>query len=382
MKRVALTSQIEATVRKALGADADLANLAIYEAIALNTLPLRKRHPLYNGAKADVSFLYEMAAELSRESRPVHVGHNNEGIPLGRVFHGSVVANGAESELRVLFFLDASEAEAIQKVENGTVDQVSVSVLPKQVLNSASGFDYLGPDATFDNIYSGDDGEGNILNQNGVYARMVGLDSFFEMSLVGQGGAQNARIVRRDQSHFGSSFEKLAASGLDPNSFVLVASIEADAMDLSALVAQLTDTKVELASTKTDVTAKDAMIATLTADKSALETQLAELGDVPAALAAKDGEIATLAADKTAVEAARDAAVVSLQAVAKAILTAAGKVDAEIPSDVAELSALIESTETGLAAALVVGGRAAGADASSVETPSHGADLSAFVTRK
>src|SRR5690606_32972543 len=183
-----------------------------------------KRHPLYNGSRVDRSMLLEMAAELGRETRPVQLMHDKDELPVGRVFHGEVVDQGTESELRVLFFLDPTANKEATKIEAGAIDQVSVSVLSKHIYNSVSGFDYLGPDATFEHIMSGTDPDGNTIGENGVYGRMVGLDQWFELSLVGMGGARNARIVSRDESHFGSSYQKLAASGLDPNALVLVAS--------------------------------------------------------------------------------------------------------------------------------------------------------------
>lgn len=378
MKRIEITAQIEAHLRSALGADADLNAFSVYEAIAFNTLPVRKRHPVYKGARADAAFLAEMADAVNKESRPVHIGHDSSGLPIGRIFHGEVVNGFSGQELRALFFIDNQHSAEIAKIEHGTVDQVSVSVLPKQLLNSVSGFDYLGAEADFTHIMTGTDPDGNTLGENGVYARMVGLDSFFEMSLVGQGGAENARIVRRDQSHFGSSFQKLAASGLDPNALVLVASVEADKMDLTALVGQLTDTKVELSTMTTAKATLEASVETLTAQNSALTQQLADLGDVPAALAAKDTEITGLTEAKTTLEADSAAAVASLQTVATALLTASGKVGEAVPATVAELSALIESTKAGLVAALVSGGRSNPSDLDSVGSHTPTADFSAF----
>ncbi len=381
MKRVQLNSTIENHARRALGADVDLNSIVIFEASALNTQPLRKRHPLYFGARVDRSMLYEMAASLASESVPVHVEHvRGEGLPFGRVFHGEVLENGAESELRTLFFVDASETEAIAKIENGTVDQVSVSILPKKVLNSKSGFDYLGPEATFEHIMTGTDPEGNTLNEDGVYARLVNLDAFFEMSLVGQGAARNARIVRREESHFGPSFQKLAASGVDPNALVLVATSETQKMDLTALIADLTDRKVELQNKTTEIAGLNTQVATLSTEKAALEARLAELADVPAALEAKDAEIATLSTDKTAVETNLSAAVEALKDVAKKVLVASGNLEPTIPDSVEDLAALIASTETGLAAVLVAGGKAAPTDAPAAKAPA--VDFTAFSTRR
>lgn len=354
MKRIQITPQIESHLRRSLGAEADLSNHVIFEAIAINTQPLRKSHPIYKNARMDSSILYEMAAELMVESRPVQIQHNSEPLPIGRVFHGEVRDS---SELRVLFFVDATEEQHIAKIENGTVDQVSISVLSKQILNSVSGFDYLGPDADFDNFYSGDDGEGNIIGENGVFARLVGLDSFFEMSLVGQGGARGARIVSREESHFGSSYRQLAASGIDPNAYVLVATATKEPeMDLQSLVADLTAKGVELHTATAAKAVADAEIVTLTARVAELEAEVAALQPNPEA---ETVDVVALTAD-------RDAAVAALTNVAGVLLTASGKEIKDLPGTVAELSTLIDETKTGMAAKLIAGGVADGADRSGV----------------
>lgn len=341
MKQIEKTQSIRDLLTASAG-DVDIDALRVYEAIAFNTLPVRKEHPLYKGARADRQFLLEMAAELKRESRPVQIQHNTSPLPIGRVFHGEVVDTGVESELRVLFFLDPTANAEAAKIEAGSVDQVSVSVLAKQMLNSASGFDYFGPDADIENIWSGTDNDGNKLGVNGVYAQMRGLDKFFEMSLVGQGGAQNARIVSRDRSHFGASLERLAASGMDPNSLVLIATSSKEiSMDLSTLVADLTSKTADLTNAQRDLALSTEKVTGL---EATIATQTATIDDLNAQLTAAK------AVDVQTIEAARDAAVAALSDVAKAVLTKVGKLDlvASLPTTVTELSALIDEHSNAL----------------------------------
>ncbi len=352
MKQVHKSEHILDLLRKSLGEGVDLESLRVYEAIALNTLPLRKSHPLYNGSRVDLSMLLEMAADLGRETRPVQLMHDKDELPVGRVFHGEVVDQGTESELRVLFFLDPTANKEATKIEAGAIDQVSVSVLSKHIYNSVSGFDYLGPDATFEHIMSGTDPDGNTIGENGVYGRMVGLDQWFELSLVGMGGARNARIVARDESHFGSSYQKLAASGLDPNALVLVASTSTrkHTMDLEKLVAQLTDTKVELSQ-------KDGTITQLTASITEKDEQIASLSAKLEEAERPNEEVQQQIADLTVKAETLDAAVEALKGIATKVLTAAGKPAEDLPETVAELDALINETTEALAASLVAGGR-------------------------
>lgn len=363
MKRIALTPQIEQHLRRSLGDSAgDLSTYAIYEAVALNTQPLRKNHPVYKDARMDSSVLYEMAASLRSESRPIQIEHDKSVSPIGRVFHGEVIDS---VELRTLFFIDPSETTVLSKLDSGTIDQVSVSVLTKQVLNSVSGFDYIGPDATLEHFFSGDDGEGNVLGQNGVFARLVGLDSFFEMSLVGQGGARGARIVSRDDSYFGTSYKQMAASGLDPSVYVLTASAtpvsptkpEENPMDMAQLIADLTSKGVDLEVTKQALTAAQAEATRLTAELAAaqervtaLEAQVAETPDAEKL-------------QKT--EADLSAATEALTNVATILLTASGqtdKIEGLKDSNIASLTAVIDESKTTLAAKLTAGGVSQGAD--------------------
>lgn len=369
MKRLTLTPQIESYIRRAQGGSFDANSLVVFEATAVNTLPLRKQHPIFKGARIDAASLHEMGSRLLSESVPVHLQHDSQPLPVGRVFHGEVHPLGGDDfELRTLFWIDAAEEEAVRKVENGTVDQVSVSVLHKQALNSVSGFDYFGPDSDFENIFSGNDGEGNVLGQNGVYAKLVGLDTWFEMSLVSQGGAQKARIHRREESYFGSSYEKLAASGLDPNAFVLVASIEEPKMDLSKLVEKLTAKEVEVArlSDKNEELTQE--IETLKAKVAEMEPAVEEVTTLKADIA--EGKITS---ESLAL------ATGALQTVAKLLLTAKGKPEAEMPATVSDLKSFIEDHKTELAAQFIAGGVSRGADQTSVtEADTHPVRVGAF----
>lgn len=351
MKQIAITSEIAAHLRRALGSDVNVSDYVVYEAIALNTLPLRKAHPLYKGATSDRGMLEEMSAAVVTESRPVQIMHDNEVLPVGRVFHGQVRDSFSGPELRVLFFVARSEAEIITKIDDGTVDQVSVGVLPKQALCSECGWDFLGEDSSFENIFEGTCINDHVLGEDGVHARLIGLDAWYEMSLVGQGGAQGARIVRRDQSVFGSApIHRLAANGLDPNHLVLAAIPQrTDPMELTQLVQELTDAKAQLVI----LTEKNE---TLVADVTTRDTQIAEL----TSLQEKVTELEAQLAAKTSVETERDEALEALRELARKALVATGDATAaklEGKATVAEFVALISETSL----TLVAGGKAADA---------------------
>lgn len=378
MKQITKTPEITAILRQSVGPSVNTDNLAVYEAIAFNNRPVRKNHPLFKGAIADRSLLLEMAAALSIESRPVQIQHDTDGLPSGRAFHGRVNDKGSESELRVLFFVDKNETALMNKIDSGTVDQVSVSIIPKKMLNSKSGFDYLGAEAKPENVWTGTDNDGNTIGKDGVYARMVGLDNWYELSLVGMGGAENARIVSHDESFFGSSYQKLAASGVDPSVFLLEASTENETMDLSSL----TDKLLTLSADNATATAN---IATLTATNTSLSAQVADLttkleaaGKPDETAVALQANLDTATAQVTTLTADNEAAIAALRKVATTVLAASGKMDTDVTKlSVAELTALIDETKVKLSAALVVDGKS-GDSNTDVNTEKKFTDFSAF----
>ncbi|WP_353645759.1 hypothetical protein [Mesorhizobium sp. WSM2239] len=356
VKQISKTADIIALLTRA-GAAVD--DVAVFEAIALNNRPLRKRHPLYNGAVAQRSFLLEMALALELESRPVQIMHDGSQLPIGRIFHGKVV-DGVDTELRVLFWIEKAHEDKIKSVDNGTVDQVSVGILPKQMICSADGFDFFAAESSIEHIFTGTTPDGHKVGENGVYCKMVGLEAFFEISLVGQGGAQNARIVNSDQSHFSAPMQRLAANA-DFHHLALTATATMDkpTMDVKELLAELRTVERDSAKTAIENETLKASTATLTAERDELKTKLeAAVQAAPAVTA----ELAELKTKNEGTEAALAAADEALRDICKKILTANGQVDAEVPAELADVVTKITDTSAGLAAALAAGGKARGAE--------------------
>jgi hypothetical protein len=380
MKQITKTAKIIAKLRKTVSADVDLDALAVFEASAFNTLPIRKKHFLYKGARADKFMLDDMVTELAKESRPVQIMHNGEMLPVGRVFHGEVLPlNKNDYEIRVLFFVDAT-GEQVRNIDLGIVDQVSVSVMSKKLICSACDFDYLGEGATSENFWTATCANDHSIGQKGVYAKMQGLSDWNELSLVNRGGAQNARIVSPDKAHFtGPAALRLAAHGIEPSMLILTATADMEnTMDFAELSGQVVDLRV-------DVKLKEAEIATLTAKLgeattkvTALEANLASAGNGAQALAAKDTEIAAAVAATAVEKTEKEAALSALKEVATALLVASGDTAPTVPETVAELSALITEKKAALAAVLIAGGRSKAADTPVVEQKR---SLSAFKAR-
>jgi len=346
MKQIAVTSDILDKLRKVVSSDIRVENLAVFEAIALNELPLRKKHPLYNKAVTSTGTLQLMLTQMLAESVPVQLMHEGGMLPAGRVFDGKLLQTETGAELRVLFFVDKTETALIAKIDNGTIDQVSVSILPEHILCSECGWDFLGKEATFDHIYSGTCENDHTLGEEGCHARLIGLDTWSELSLVGRGGARNARIVAQDKSVFGPTYQRLAASGLDPNALVLSATATEGKfkMDLTQLVDQLTSAKADLTATTAKVATLEAGVVAKDTEIATLTQQLADAGEAAVKLAEKDARIADLEAQLTK-------ATEALTGVAQTLLVAGGKVDGVPPADLDAVVALISEKSTALAAA-------------------------------
>lgn len=317
MRRLPITQDIASQLRLHLGADADVSNYSVFEAIGVNSLPIRKKHFLFKDAVIERSTMEEMATGLLRESIPLQIMHDSEPLPAGRVFAGRVNDTFYGPELRVLFWVDDNHSELIEKIEAGTVDQVSVGMMAKTLQCSSCEFDYLS-DKTGEHIMTRTCANDHELGKDGTHLRLKGLDHWFELSLVGQGGAQGAKIVRRDQSVFGETQAyRLAASGIDPNMLVLSASPDkVEEMDLKAVIDEITDLKATVKDLNTkietltaDVASRDEQITALTATIAERDATIAEHETQLAVLPERDAEITELKATiETNLAAVKDAA--------------------------------------------------------------------------
>ena len=357
MKQLPLTGDLLTKLQAAVGSTVDVSNYAVFEAKAINTNPVRKQHPLYNGGVHDRSFLLQMAQSVNTESLPLQIMHNSDNLPSGRIFYGEVLDTGAGSELRVLFWVDKGVAQsAVDLLNNGTVDQVSVSILPANACCSSCGFDFLGPKSTMDNIWNGTCDNEHVIGENGVHTVMSQLNAWFEMSLVGKGGIPGARLVSGADARLTN--HRLAASGTEASMLTLTLSSdplspEKNTMtpaELAAFIKDLTDTKVALALKDAALATSTAQVADLTVQLTASEAKLVEDPAKVAAAALALSDNATLTK--------------SLKDVAQLLLTGSGDVTAKVPETIAELTALV-SAKTGAGFKLSLTPAAGGASQSS-----------------
>lgn len=362
-KRVKMTDEIGRKLRASIGdPSADLANFVVYEARMLTTEPLRRKGGLFARSRISHSTLTEMADFLAKDGNavPLHIMHDqSSNLPVGRVFAGRVqsMPNG-ETELRGMFYLPLEEKDAIAKIDNSVVDEVSVGLETKHLYCSECNWDFKGADSTLMNLYTCTCPNDHTVGENGMYLRGVGMESFFELSLVSRGAAQGAKILSRALQSMGQEkVERLAASGMPAEATVLIASYEMEnsenqtnegesKMDKETL-ALLNANATELATAKLQLDGANAK-------NTALEAQVA---DLTAKLSAKDDEVKTLKAaaeqaqpGTAELQAQLDAktkeladATEKLAPHVKAALVASGTAEAEVPATLIEMAAVVEA---------------------------------------
>ena len=239
-KQLEKTTEIIDSIKSSVdNDDLDVSKFAVYEARMLSTEAITQKG-FYDGARVSRSTLVEMAEYVNQKgtSVPLQVMHETRGmLPVGKVFSAGVrdMPNG-ETELMGRFYIpedgpDGEQTKLINKIESSLVDEVSVGLLAKKAICSECDFDYFGPEADFLNILTLTCDNDHTIGENGTHIRLVGMDMFAELSLVGKGAARDAKILSRaksSQSLSKETVERLAASGIPAEAHVLTASFKMD----------------------------------------------------------------------------------------------------------------------------------------------------------
>lgn len=239
MKQQYKNQKVVGLLQKALGQGADLSQLAVFETIAFNTLPVTKRGSIFDKAVATANTLQEMSKFVQEEGFiPLHTMHmqGNE-LPVGRVFHAETIqrysekTNSLVSDLHALFYISQSTQEGrdlVDKINAGVVNEVSVGVASKVMKCSGCEFDYNGPEADIMNFWDQTCPNGHTIGLDGIHLVLDGLDRFYELSLVSLGAADHARILNPENAIIAREGDKIGiaadASPLDITLRVLSAT--------------------------------------------------------------------------------------------------------------------------------------------------------------
>jgi hypothetical protein len=401
-KTVAITPQIEEWIRGAMNdPEFDTSKVSVFEAYLVSTRPIQKRGSIFDKGRIQPGVLRAMAEWVANGNAvPIHTLHNDEMLPVGRAFYAQTEElDDGEYALRGLFYIDNSEEDLVQKVNNGTVDEVSVGLSTEKILCSECDFDFKGDEADIINILEQTCENGHTMGRDGAHVRMVGFDRWLETSLVSRGASQNSKILSRAKQALGKEErERLAANGVAPEATILVATsnIQEDDMangkegggsegraassdlNLNGLIDQVTDLKADnkakdgkISDLEASVSKKDEEIATLKSERDDLQSKL-ENTDT-------EGLQAKLDETNKVVEQAHE----KLKEHAHAALVASGHTEVDVSQKtVAELIEAIEST--GLKLHQIAGAEGRSTEASSGDDDKNKKRqiASAFTTRK
>lgn len=366
MKQISKTAEVMSRLRASYGADAAVDNLAVYEVVLGNRLPLRKTGGLFKDARLASSLLLEMAQKVNEESIPVQLQHDTSTLPFGRLFS----ATNYGEEARGLIAIDQiGHPDLVAKMDNGTIDQVSVGMVNTKLLCSRCGFNYADPKA-YEYRYDLTCDKEHQIGVDGTHVEVSGLDSFFEVSLVGQGAVKGARVIGPSESAFKDNARLAASSAATGDAIAThltatqAAKPDEDDMDIKDFTTQLTSATEGRVAAETN-------LATRTTERDTARTELAT---AQAAVTTLTGERDTIAANLTAAEATRDTAVAERDAVltaltteATTVLTACGKNTDEIAAilkdkDATAILSVLQENRSQFAAIVPVGGAARSAD--------------------
>lgn len=344
-KTIDLIDQIKASTQNP---DIDTSQFAVFEARMLSTEAISQKG-FHDGARVSRSTLAEMETYVNTDGTmiPLQIMHDNQMLPVGRVISAKLVdMDNGETELLGKFYISGStefESDLIKKIEASVIDEVSVGLLANHAFCSECGFDYFGEDASFFNLMTLTCENDHTIGTNGTHVRLVGMDTFAELSLVNRGAAKDAKILSRAAKAVGGeTVERLVASGTPFGAHLLTASYKLDSSKTSTkqgdsdmgLETKLAEVSTELGSAKAELSQANETIKTLGSEKGALEASIVEKDAEIAELKADEGEKtkelkASLEKAETQLTEATDA----IQEDLKAALVASGQKEEDIPED-------------------------------------------------
>lgn len=392
MKQLQKTPFVSSVLRAIVGSDVDIDSLAVFEATATSTIPLRgKDGTIHEKAVIAPHTLSALAELANNEGAPLMMDHNMDGSPFGKFFYGQVMPQeNGHTELRSLFYVDSTEDKLIAKMDAGTVDEVSIAFLPEKMNCNQCGFDYMAAlkDGDVLPLITRECENGHKIGVDGTHIILNGVQELLELSVVSRGAAKNSKIIGQSESKLGMDGQRLAAKGLDINELYVTATAtnegSNDMSDITTLVTQLSDTKGDLKVALADRARLEEELSEAKGARSAADKRVTEL-EAELATARQEADEAPSAEEKQEAKQDKedkDKAKTFLSAQYEAVMLASGKTKDEItvPETVAELIAGIEEHKAELSALFPIGGKSVGAADDNREVVS--GNLDHFKTRR
>ena len=296
-KRIEVTAAIKEAIIASVGSEIDFENIAVFETVAVTSRPINKPGSIFHDAVIPRATLEQAAAQLNTGTFvPLHTLHmQGYELPVGRLFKGTVgTSQDGFDELHALFYVDPTEKELASKIENGTIEEVSVGLRPEKLICSGCDFDY-GLQSSEENLWTRTCDNGHVLGMGGYHLKLEGVKKFMETSLVSKGASDGAKILNQRKRLLASQFADLAASCNNPEHTTLFASptlgeeidmkeIEELQAGLAALTAKVGEQATQLAAAQETITAQTEELTALKASAESTKT-LAEKSDALIALA-------------------------------------------------------------------------------------------------
>lgn len=374
--KVTINAEMERKIR-AVSEDIDLAQISVFETIAVDNQALSKKGSIWDQGILKESFLAEMRDYIKTGNAVPMIELHEERLPVGKLFDASLQYDEDKVSLHSLFYVP-KDSQFESNIQLGILESVSVGITPKKLLCSQCGWDHLGEEAAegdFWNLWDRTCANGHVIGEDGIHVVAEGLADWRELSFVMKGASKEAKILPKSKQVMGKQAEQdynaysaLAASGLR-----------------NEIVMLLTDRREPKMSTPKDDTMNEEFIAKLTdakadvkvamKEKESAEARLAEVSkeneELKAKLEASDSE--ELEATKTELELAKS----YLKDEADKALVASGGKPTEAKG-IAELKAEIEKAQVILVKNFKPGGVTQGAETENKELR----NLSAYGSNK
>lgn len=355
-KKLEHTQELINSIRKTTGDDSiDVSTFAIFQARMLSTEAI-KQGGFFDGSVVSRSTLVEMSDYVNKEGTvvPLQTMHNKQMLPVGRLFNTQVndLQNG-HSELVGYFYIpqdDEMKISLVKDIESALIEEVSVGLLCKHALCSECGYDYFGEEAELINILLMTCENNHTIGKNGVHVRLVGMETFAELSLVGRGAAKDAKILSRARKNGAfdkGTVERLAASGIPMETHLLNATTKFDKsnpeggynMTLETILAEtsqkLGKIEVELSQAKDTITNLNAKISTLEESEKEKNKKILSLE------ASQGEDVKELTASNEKLTAELTEAKNFIFEDVKAALVASGEKEDDVPEDLVAMLSLV-----------------------------------------
>jgi hypothetical protein len=393
-KRVTLTEKMRQEVMARCGTDVDLNKIVFYQARGISTEPIHQG-TLYDKGILERQALVDMLNLVNDPLNTVTLQtmHNQEVLPTGRVFYAELVdeQNTGHSALYTLFGVSTNHPEIISDVDNGIIDEVSYSFMPKKILCNKCNKDFLDNDVDLFDFITGTCPEcGAVMGKDDAHVIVPGVESVRELSLVTRGAAKHAKILdsmyQMAMSDKNSPVITLTKKGVKKDlcvfnlcSTIYNKEVEMNPEELKAAILAATeplsnevkDMKVSLASLGQEKAALEAAKNEAENAKAALEEEKASLSEEKARLETELADSKKEIERLKGVEASFDEEI-------KKVLVAAGLSDT-IPEDTEGKAELLKKAHLTLAN-IPVNGVSAGADRG-INNNESGVDFSVYKVR-